>query len=102
MPETTAPVDAGAAPQEAAAPLDDLARYTCVLRDGRPADALTVTLAAHRSQKLLVRVCAPSGAARDTDVQVPLQLHEAKNSDETRHVVLHARVVASSPDTTST
>lgn len=102
VPETTAPVDAGAAPQEAAAPLDDLARYTCVLRDGRPADALTVTLAAHRSQKLLVRVCAPSGAARDTDVQVPLQLHEAKNSDETRHVVLHARVVASSPDTTST
>ncbi|WFD20634.1 hypothetical protein MCAP1_002883 [Malassezia caprae] len=103
VPEAAAPVDAaGAATEEPAAPQDDLARYTCVLRDGRPADALTLTIAAHRSQKLLVRVCAPAGAARDTDVQVPLQLHEAKNSDETRHVVLYARVEVSSPDTQST
>lgn len=103
LPETAAPGDAaGTAAEEAAAPQDDLARYTWVLREGRPAGALTLTLAAHRSQKLLVRVCAPVGAACDTDVQVPLQLHEAKNSDETRHVVLHARVEASSHDTQST
>ncbi|WFD24306.1 hypothetical protein MEQU1_003005 [Malassezia equina] len=101
LPEGAAPVDGtGAANEEAAAaPLDE---YTCVVRDGRPAESLTLTLAAHRSQKLQVRMYASCIVMRPTEVQVPLQLHEAKNSDETRHVVLHARVDVVSPDTKST
>lgn len=103
LPEAAAPTTASGASADEAAPasLDDLARYTCILNDGRPAQTLTMTLAAHRSQKLLVRVCAPP-VTRAMDVQVSLQLHEVKNSDETRHVVLATRVESSSPDTKST
>ena len=52
--------------------------------------SLTLHLAAQQSQKLLLRVRVPRGA-RAADVHVGLRVHEVKNSDETRHIHIHAR-----------
>lgn len=59
---------------------------------GTPSVRLTLQIAAHSSLKLLVRVRAYAGTHAATAVQVPLYVHEAKNSDEMRTVHVHARI----------
>ena len=70
---------------------DDLQRYTLLTCDRTC--TLTTTIGAQSSQKLLVRVrpCKRTDQPPH-DVQIPLQVHEQKNSDEKRHVMVHARV----------
>ena len=88
---------------------DELKHYT-LLTSGSAHDrsALTVTIGAQSSHKLLVRVRASSSAqvssssianpkANSTEHQpldalVYLQIHENKNSDEKRHVIVRARI----------
>ena len=62
--------------------------------DGDASTSLTLHVAAQQSQKLLLRVRVPRGTPA-ADVHVALQVHEVKNSDETRSVLLHARTEAS-------
>ena len=70
---------------------DDLQRYTLLTCDRTC--TLTTTIGAQSSQKLLVRVRPCKRADQPPhDVQIPLQVHEQKNSDEKRHVMVHARV----------
>ncbi|WFD40599.1 uncharacterized protein MJAP1_003587 [Malassezia japonica] len=70
--------------------------YTLVWPASRADDAqtrtsLTLQLAPQQSQKLLLRVRVPRGAHASA-VHIGLKIHEAKNSDETRSVAVHARI----------
>lgn len=78
-------------------PLEDEARHDATLvwpatrAQETTQSSITVHLAPHQSQKLLLRVRVPRPGAIG-HVTVAIQIHEVKNSDETRTVAVHALV----------